>query len=89
MNKVGHKLIAWYHKQNFDMPWRDTKDVYKIWISEIMLQQTQVKTVIKYYNNWVKSFPTINLLDAPPIFILLFMTPINISLSSSLSVNIL
>lgn len=60
MNKVGHKLIAWYHKQNFDMPWRGTEDVYKIWISEIMLQQTQVKTVIKYYNNWVKSFPTIN-----------------------------
>ena len=63
MNKVGHKLITWYHKQNFDMPWRGTEDVYKIWISEIMLQQTQVKTVIKYYNNWVKSFPTITLYD--------------------------
>ena len=41
------------------MPWRNTKDVYKIWISEIMLQQTQVNTVIQYYNKWIIAFPDV------------------------------
>ena len=41
------------------MPWRSTNDPYKIWLSEIMLQQTQVKTVIPYYNKWVKKYPTL------------------------------
>ena len=41
------------------MPWRLTNDPYKIWLSEIMLQQTQVKTVIPYYNKWVKKYPTL------------------------------
>ena len=41
------------------MPWRLTNDPYKIWLSEIMLQQTQVKTVIPYYNKWIKKYPTL------------------------------
>ena len=41
------------------MPWRSTKDPYKIWLSEIMLQQTQVKTVIPYYKKWIKKYPTL------------------------------
>ena len=41
------------------MPWRSTNDPYKIWLSEIMLQQTQVKTVIPYYNKWIKKYPTL------------------------------
>ena len=41
------------------MPWRLTKDPYKIWVSEVMLQQTQVKTVIPYYKNWIEAYPNI------------------------------
>lgn len=56
------KLLPWYQKNKRNLPWRKTNDPYKIWISEIMLQQTQVKTVIPYYLNWIKKFPDINTL---------------------------
>ena len=52
-------LLEWYHLQNYSMPWRVSCDSYRIWISEVMLQQTQVKTVIPYYNRWMRRFPTI------------------------------
>ena len=52
-------LISWYKKSNYKMPWRDTQDPYKIWISEIMLQQTQVKTAKNYYNKWIKALPSV------------------------------
>jgi len=58
-NQVSKKLLRWYQKNRRDLPWRQTKDPYKIWISEIMLQQTQVNTVIPYYLNWIKVFPNI------------------------------
>lgn len=53
------KLLGWYSKNKRDLPWRKTKDPYLIWISEIMLQQTTVKTVIPYFNTWAKRFTTI------------------------------
>ena len=56
---IRRKLLAWYDKTKRDLPWRNTKNPYHIWVSEIMLQQTQVSTVIDYYNKWVKQFPTI------------------------------
>jgi A/G-specific adenine glycosylase len=52
-------LLSWYKAQKRDLPWRKTKDPYKILISEIMLQQTQVETVIPYYKAWMKKFNTI------------------------------
>ena len=52
-------ILSWYDKNKENFPWRVTKNPYKIWISEIMLQQTQVKTVIPFYENWIKKFPTI------------------------------
>jgi len=52
-------LLKWYHKAARDLPWRRTKDPYKIWVSEIMLQQTQVDTVIPYYEKWIQRFPTL------------------------------
>tara|TARA_B000000475_G_scaffold200083_1_gene162662 strand:+ start:232 stop:1293 length:1062 start_codon:yes stop_codon:yes gene_type:complete len=55
----SNKVISWYNNNKEDFPWRMTKDPYKIWVSEIMLQQTQVKTVIPYYEKWIKKFPTI------------------------------
>jgi len=66
-------LLNWYQKKNFQFPWRDTNDPYKIWISEIMLQQTQVSTVINYYNKWIEEYPTINQLSKSSIDDLLKM----------------
>ena len=60
MNKTSKKLLLWYTQQRTTYPWRKETDVYKIWISEIMLQQTQVKTAIPYYNNWMKKFKNIS-----------------------------
>ncbi|MGD2180150.1 A/G-specific adenine glycosylase [Lusitaniella coriacea] len=57
-------LLDWYQTQGRDLPWRNEPDPYKIWVSEIMLQQTQVKTVIPYYQRWLKQFPTLNALAA-------------------------
>lgn len=53
------KLLNWYDKEKRSMPWRGETDPYKIWLSEVMLQQTQVKTVIPYYLRWLEKFPTI------------------------------
>ena len=52
-------LLKWYDKHDRPFPWRETNDPYKIWLSEIMLQQTQVKTVIPYYNRWISRYPNI------------------------------
>ena len=52
-------LLQWYGKQGRNLPWRQTADPYAIWVSEIMLQQTQVKTVIPYYHRWLIQFPTV------------------------------
>lgn len=54
------RLLAWYRAHRRDLPWRRTKDPYAIWISEIMLQQTQVQTVIPYYERFVERFPTVS-----------------------------
>jgi len=54
------ELIYWYKEQNFKFPWRDYNSPYAVWISEIMLQQTQVSTVIPYFQNWMKKFPIID-----------------------------
>ncbi|MDQ1351346.1 MAG: Adenine glycosylase [Acidobacteriota bacterium] len=53
------KLLDWYHAHKRDLPWRKTKDIYPIWVSEVMLQQTQVTTVIPYYKRFLERFPTI------------------------------
>lgn len=53
------RLLNWYGKQKRDMPWRKSRDPYRILVSEFMLQQTQVKTVIPYFEKWIKSFPNI------------------------------
>jgi A/G-specific adenine glycosylase len=53
-------LISWFKKNGRNMPWRGETDPYKIWISEVLLQQTQVITVIPYYNKWLKVYPTVS-----------------------------
>lgn len=60
-------LLNWYRLNKRDLPWRQTTDIYHIWISEVMLQQTQVSTVIPYYHRFINEFPTIfDLADAAP-----------------------
>ncbi|MGB7084462.1 MAG: A/G-specific adenine glycosylase [Phormidesmis sp.] len=61
---LRRSLLTWYGAQGRDLPWRHTRDPYAIWISEIMLQQTQVKTVIPYYQRWLTAFPTVQILAA-------------------------
>ncbi|WP_313999810.1 A/G-specific adenine glycosylase [Xanthocytophaga flava] len=60
------RLIEWYEYHKRDLPWRHTNDPYQIWLSEIILQQTRVKQGLPYYENFVKSFPTIFDLAAAP-----------------------
>ena len=56
---LSESLLGWYHLHGRDLPWRRTKDPYAIWVSEIMLQQTRVDTVIPYYIHWMERFPDI------------------------------
>ncbi len=58
MVKWQSALLGWYAKNKRDLPWRKSQDPYAILVSEIMLQQTQVKTVIPYYQRWMSRFPT-------------------------------
>ena len=60
MNTFSKSLMTWYDQKKYSFPWRETSNPYYIWVSEIMLQQTQVNTVIPFYKAWIKRFPTIN-----------------------------
>lgn len=60
-------ILRWYQSHKRELPWRATKDPYKVWVSEIMLQQTQVATVIPYYLRWLRSFPTLKALAEAPL----------------------
>jgi A/G-specific adenine glycosylase len=64
---LDRKLFAWYRRNQRLLPWRETNDPYHIWISEIMLQQTQVDTVIPYYHRFLKAFPTVSSLARAPL----------------------
>ncbi|WP_069130234.1 A/G-specific adenine glycosylase [Rhodohalobacter halophilus] len=60
--KAAQDLLDWYQKNKRDLPWRNTDSPYKIWVSEIMLQQTRVDTVIPYYHRFLEAFPTVHAL---------------------------
>jgi A/G-specific adenine glycosylase len=59
LRRIQVNLLQWFKENARDLPWRKTSDPYAIWISEIMLQQTQVPTVIPYYQRFLKTFPTV------------------------------
>ena len=61
-----HALLKWFAGSARDLPWRRTTDPYAIWISEVMLQQTQVRTVIPYWERWIRELPTIESLASAP-----------------------
>jgi A/G-specific adenine glycosylase len=64
----SQRLVDWHGKHGrHDLPWQGTRDAYRIWLSEIMLQQTQVATVIPYYERFVARFPDVAMLAAAPI----------------------
>ncbi|MDB5037383.1 MAG: mutY [Bacteriovoracaceae bacterium] len=62
--KFQNQIVSWFNKNARKLPWRETSDPYKIWISEVMLQQTQVSTVIPYYDRFLKRFPNLESLAA-------------------------
>lgn len=60
------RLLAWYARRRRDLPWRAARDPYRIWVSEIMLQQTRVETAVPYYLRFLERFPTLAALAAAP-----------------------
>jgi A/G-specific adenine glycosylase len=67
VNAFRRALPRWYRYHQRDLPWRLTRDPYAIWVSEIMLQQTRVETVIPYYHRWLRAFPTVESLARAPL----------------------
>jgi len=61
---LARKLLAWYERHRRALPWRQTSDPYRVWVSEIMLQQTQVATVVPYFERFLAAFPSVHALAA-------------------------
>src|SRR4029079_16411545 len=61
------RLLRWFGDNARDLPWRRTLDPYAILISEVMLQQTQIKTVLPYWERWMRALPDVNTLARAPI----------------------
>ncbi len=65
---IATRVIAWQaHSGRHDLPWQRSRDPYRVWLSEIMLQQTQVSTVLAYYERFLDRFPTVQALAAAPL----------------------
>jgi len=67
LSSIRRKLLLWYEKNRRDLPWRRIRDPYAIWIAETMLQQTQVATVVPYYERFLENFPTVDALARAPL----------------------
>jgi A/G-specific adenine glycosylase len=63
---LQHRLLAWFDQHKRDLPWRRTRDPYRIWLAEIMLQQTRVPVAIPYYQRFLHAFPTVKKLARAP-----------------------
>ena len=57
-------LLAWYRRSHRDLPWRRHRDAYRVWVAEVMLQQTTVKSVLPYYDAFLRRFPDVGALAA-------------------------
>lgn len=62
LSEVSRRLLAWYRQSARKLPWRGSRDAYAVWVSEIMLQQTRVETVIPYFERWMERFPSLRAL---------------------------
>lgn len=67
LTAVPPLLLAWWDEGHAEWPWRTSRDPYAIWIAEVMLQQTQIATVIPYYERWLARFPSVAALAAAPL----------------------
>lgn len=67
IERVRAALLGWYRSHRRDLPWRGAGDPYAVWVSEAMLQQTQVQTVIPYFTRWMERFPTVAALAEAPL----------------------
>ena len=65
--KIQDALLAWFQVAARDLPWRHARSPYRVWLSEMMLQQTQVETVIPYFQRFLERFPTLDALAAAPV----------------------
>lgn len=66
LTRLPEPLMAWFRVSARDLPWRHTDDPYRIWVSEIMLQQTRVAAVLGYYQRFLAAFPTVEALARAP-----------------------
>ena len=64
LNKLRRELLVWYEQNRRDLPWRKDSDPYRVWVSEIMLQQTRVAAVLDHYERFLRRFPTVQALAA-------------------------
>ncbi len=64
--RIPKRLLRWFDRHRRDLPWRANRDPYRIWVSEVMLQQTQVATVLRYFERFIRTFPSIKALAAAP-----------------------
>lgn len=62
LQQIHRKLLKWYDREKRDLPWRKNRDPYRIWLSEIMLQQTRVEAVLPYFARFTSNFPTVKAL---------------------------
>ena len=66
MNRIAEILLDWYAREGRDLPWRRTRDPYRIWLSEVILQQTRVAQGMEYYLRFTERFPDVASLAAAP-----------------------
>lgn len=66
-DEITARLLAWWDSGHTELPWRRNRDPYAVWVAEVMLQQTQIATVIPYYERWMARFPTVEELAAAPL----------------------
>ena len=64
LRRLRRALLAWYDEHRRELPWRRDADPYRVWVSEIMLQQTRVAAVLDHYARFLKKFPTVQTLAA-------------------------
>lgn len=62
--RIAQQLLNWYHEHARSLPWREDPAPYRVWVSEIMLQQTRVETVLAYFERWIAQFPNVKILAA-------------------------
>ncbi|MGA8183156.1 MAG: A/G-specific adenine glycosylase, partial [Terriglobia bacterium] len=65
--EARRSLLRWYQRRSRALPWRKSRNPYTVWVSEIMLQQTQIETVVPYYQRFIRELPTVRRLARAPL----------------------